>query len=88
MNVILMYDRLCIVCLYDNIEPSTVVEWLEEELLSDSRILWSLLCEEEIRVVNCHSRVVARPCMAYSAELCYEVYECAMCKTLFSQCAM
>jgi len=57
MNVILMYDRLCIVCLYDNIEPSTVVEWLEEELLSDSRILWSLLCEEEVRVMNCRNHV-------------------------------
>ena len=57
MNVKLMYDRLCIVRLYDNIEPSMVVGWLEEELLSDLRILWSLLCEEEVRVVNCHNRV-------------------------------
>jgi len=57
MNVILMYDCLCIVRLYDNIEPRMVVGWLKEELLSDSRILWSLLCEEEVRVVNCCNRV-------------------------------
>ena len=80
-----MYDRLCSVHLYDNIEPSMVVGWLEEELLSDSRILWSLLCEEEVRFVNCRNRV---SCVAYSAKLCYEVYECAMCKPLFLQCAM
>ena len=57
MNVILIYDRLCIVRLYDNIEPSMAVGWLEEELLIDSRILWSLLCEEEVRVVNYRNRI-------------------------------
>jgi len=33
---------------------------------------------------------IVRPCVAYwadSAELCYEVYECAICKPLSPQCA-
>jgi len=31
---------------YGNIKPSLVVGWLKVKLLSDSRFLWSLLCEE------------------------------------------
>ena len=40
-----------------NIEPRLVVGWFEVELLSGSRFLWSVLCEEGDRVVNCCNRV-------------------------------
>ena len=40
-----------------NIEPSLVVGWCEVELLSGFRFLWSVLCVEGDRVVNCRNRV-------------------------------
>ena len=30
---------------------------LKVELLSDSGFLWSVLCEEGVRVVNCYNRI-------------------------------
>ena len=40
-----------------NWKPSWVVGWFEVELLSDLRFLWSVLCEEGDRIVNCRNRV-------------------------------
>jgi len=58
MNVMSIYDRF-MYCwfVFVNIEPSLVVGWLEVELLSGLRLLWSVLCEEGDRVVNCHNHV-------------------------------
>jgi len=39
-----------------NIEPSSVVGWFEVELLSSLWFLWSVLCEEGDKVVNCRNR--------------------------------
>jgi len=58
MNVMPIYDRF-MYCwfVYVNIEPSLTVGWFEVELLSGLRLLWSVLCEERDRVVNCRNRV-------------------------------
>ena len=58
MNVMSIYDRF-MYCwfVFVNIEPSLVVGWLEVELLSGLRLLWSVLCEEGDSVVNCRNRV-------------------------------
>ena len=40
-----------------NWKPSLVVGWFEVELLSDLRFLWSVLCEEGDRFVNCRNHV-------------------------------
>ena len=65
VNVMPIYNRF-IYCwfVYINIEPSLVVGWFEVELLSDLRFLWSVLCEEGDRVVNCSIVWIARPCVA------------------------
>ena len=42
---------------YTNIKPILVVGWFEVELLSGLRFLWSVLCEEGDRVVNCRNHV-------------------------------
>ena len=53
-----IYDRsMYYWFVYVNIEPSLVVGWFGVELLSDLRLLWSVLCEEGDRVVNCPNRV-------------------------------
>ena len=58
MNVMPIYDRFMYRWfVYVNIEPSLVLGWLEVELLSDLRFLWSVLCEEGDRVVNCCNRM-------------------------------
>jgi len=58
MNVIPIYDRsMYYWFVHVNIEPSFVVGWFEVELLSGLRLLWSMLCEEGDRVVNCRNRV-------------------------------
>ena len=58
VNVMPIYDRL-MYCwfVYVNIEPSLVVGWFEVELLSDLRLLWSVLCDKGDRVVNHRNRV-------------------------------
>jgi len=58
MNVILIYDRsMYYWFVHVNIEPSLVVGWFEVELLNGLRLLWSVLCEEGDRVMNCRNRV-------------------------------
>ena len=48
MNVTLIYDGFMYYWfVYGNIESSLVIGWFEVELMSDSRFLWSVLCEEE-----------------------------------------
>ena len=58
MNVMPIYDRF-MYCwfVYANIKPNLVVGWLEMKLMSDSRILWPVLCEEGAWAVNCRNRV-------------------------------
>jgi len=61
-----MYDRF-VYCwfVHVNIEPSLVGGWFEVELLNGLRFLWSVLCEEEERVVITAIVWIARPCVAY-----------------------
>ena len=64
MNIMPIYD-CSVYCRFEyvNIEQSLVVGWFEVELLSDLRLLWSVLCEEGDRVVNYRNRVDSKPCV-------------------------
>ena len=58
MNIIPMYDRFLYCWVVNvNIEPRLVVGWFEVELMRYLRFLWSVLCEEGVRVVNCRNCV-------------------------------
>ena len=57
MNIIPMHDCF-LYCwfVHVDIELSLVVGWFEVELMRNLRFLWSVLCEEGVRVVNCRNR--------------------------------
>ena len=78
---------LCNVGLYmSNIEPSLVVGWFEVELLSGLRVLWSVLCEQGDRVVNCCNRVDCEAmCGLMNGDMKYMNVLCV--NPLFPQCA-
>ena len=58
MNVIPIYDRsMYYWFVRANIEPSLVVGWLDVELLSGLRLLWSVSSEEGVWVVNYRNRM-------------------------------
>ena len=81
-----IYDRF-MYCrfVYVNIEPSLVVGWLEVELLSGLRLLWSVLCEEGDRVVNCRNRVdFEAMCCLMNGDMKYINVLCV--NPLFPQC--
>ena len=67
--------------IYDNIKPSWKLD-VEVELLSGLRFLWSVLCEEGGRVVNCRNRVDCETmCGLISCDMkCMNV----LCANLFS----
>jgi len=76
---------------HGNNESSLVVGWLEVELLRNLRFCgWCCVRRESGLLWIAAIVWIARQCVAHwadSAELCYEVYECAICEPLPLQCA-
>ena len=74
VNVMPIYDRFMHGWfVYVNIEPSLVVGWFEMELMRNLRLLWSVLCEEVARVVNCRNRVDCKAICALLRRFCQVV---------------